>query len=153
MPHYGVTPDQTDAMLNWDWVERQMLEARSYWICTTRADGSPHAVPIWGAWVEGQFYFGTDRQSVTAKNIRCDNRVVIHLESGDDTVIFEGHLIEAQVSEFTQSAIDATFHKKYGLDPELDESDALIYQLVQRKVMAWLERDYPATATYWLFDL
>lgn len=30
MPRYGVMPDKVDAMLTWDWVERQMTDARSY---------------------------------------------------------------------------------------------------------------------------
>ena len=153
MPHYGIDAEKTDAMMTWDWVKGQLTEARNYWVCTTRRDGSPHAVPIWGAWVEGSLYFGTDRQSLKAANIRRDNRVVIHLESGDDTVIFEGKLVAAQVSASRQNAIDAAFRTKYDFDPELDEVDALSYQLIPRKVMAWLESDYPATATNWLFDV
>ena len=143
MPHYGIAPDQTDAMLTWDWAESQLTEARNYWICATRRDGSPHAVPIWGTWVERNLYFGTDRQSLKAANIRRDNRVVIHLESGDDTVIFEGKLVEAQISESTQDAIDAAYRQKYGFDPELGEEDALTYQLIPRKVMAGLKAITP----------
>lgn len=153
MPHYGIDPEQTERMLSWDWVERQMTEARSYWVSSTRADGRPHAVPIWGVWIEGYFYFGSDRNSVKAENISRDNRVVIHLESGDETVIFEGKLVKAQAPEPIQKAIDAAYSEKYGFDPELGEADALTYQLIPRKVMAWLERDYPTTATYWLFDV
>ncbi len=153
MPHYGVMPDQKDGMLTWDWVDRQMTQSRNYWIATTQPDGRPHVVPIWGAWVEGSFYFGTDKLSVKARNIRRDNRVVIHLESGDDTVILEGRLVKAQVSAELQKQIDDAFVQKYELDPELDEDGALVYCLLPRKVMAWLESDYPATVTYWLFDV
>lgn len=153
MPHYGVMPDQKDGMLTWDWVDRQMTESRNYWIATTQPDGSPHVVPIWGAWVEGSLYFGTDKLSVKARNIRRDNRVVIHLESGDDTVILEGSVSEAQVSADLQKKVDDVFAQKYDFDPELDEDGVLFYCLSSRKVMAWLESDYPATATYWLFDV
>ncbi|MCY3780701.1 MAG: pyridoxamine 5'-phosphate oxidase family protein [Chloroflexi bacterium] len=153
MPHYGILPDRVDAMLTWDWVERQMTEARSYWICSACPDGRPHSVPVWGAWVDGALYFGTDKQSIKARNIRRDNRVVIHLESGDETVIFEGTVIEAQVSKSMQKRIGECYIEKYVLDPELDESGALLFRLVPQKVMAWLEKDYPATATYWLFDV
>ena len=152
MPHYGVLPAATDGMLTWDWVEHQMTEARNYWVCTVRADGPPHCVPVWGAWISGCFFFGTDTNSVKAANIRRDNRVVIHLESGDDTVIFEGALVEANPSTALQETLGTTFVSKYGFDPELDGSDVLMYRIVPNKVMAWLESDYPATATYWLFD-
>ncbi len=153
MPDYGVLPNQTDGMLTWDWVERRMTDARNYWISTVRPNGRPHATPIWAVWVEGRLYFGTDRQSVKAKNLRRNNHVAIHLESGDDTVIFEGALVEADVSRETQDAIDAEYTRKYGFHPQLEEEGTVLYCLVPRKVMAWQEKDFPATATYWLFDV
>ena len=153
MPDYGVLPNQTDGMLTWDWVERRMTDARNYWISTVRPDGRPHATPIWAVWVKGRLYFGTDRQSVKAKNFRRNNHVAIHLESGDDTVIFEGALVEADVSRETQDSIDAEYTRKYGFHPQLEEEGTVLYCLVPRKVMAWQEKDFPATATYWLVDV
>lgn len=152
MPHYGVMPEQVDAMLTWDWVDRQMQEAHNYWVCTVCADGRPHSVPVWGAWVDGVLYFGTDRQAVKARNIARDSRVVVHLGSGDETVIFEGHAELAQVSDEQLKRITQRYIEKYKLDPELADSDDLLLCLIPSKVMAWLEKDYPATATYWLFD-
>ena len=152
MPHYGVMPDQVDAMLSWDWVDERMHEARNYWVCSVCADGRPHSVPVWGAWVDGVLYFGTDRQAVKARNIARDSRVVLHLDSGDETVIFEGRAAEAQVSAEQMQRIGERYVEKYELDPELAETDSLLLSLTPRKVMAWLEMDYPATATYWLFD-
>ncbi|MDE2749771.1 MAG: pyridoxamine 5'-phosphate oxidase family protein [Chloroflexota bacterium] len=153
MPNYGVMPDATDAMLSWDWVERQMHEARNYWICSVCADGRPHSVPVWGAWVDGVLYFGTDRQSVKARNIARDNRVVVHLDSGEETVIIEGDIVEAQIPETLLKRISERYIEKYALDPKLDDSGDLLLQLAPAKVMAWRERDYPATATCWLFDV
>ena len=152
MPHYGVDPAAVDGMLAWDWVVGQMREARSYWVCSVRADGRPHAVPVWGAWLNGAFYFGTDSKSVKAANIRRDPRVVIHLDSGDDVVILEGEPALAVLSAESTSALDALYTEKYGLSPELETSPSLVYQLRLRKVMAWRERDFPASATSWLFD-
>lgn len=151
MPNYGVLPDQTEAMLPWDWVDRQMREARNYWICTVRADGRPHSVPVWGAWVDGVLYLGTDKHSVKARNIARDSRVVVHLDSGDETVILEGRLVKAEVSESQLRRISEGYIEKYALDPKLEEADDLLLRLAPTKVMAWLEKDYPATATYWRF--
>ena len=109
-------------------------------------------MPVWGVWVAGNLYFGTDKTSVKARNIGRDQRVVIHLESGDDTVIFEGELVLADAPKSLQDEIDAEYMRKYELDPAMDDTGVLQFQLVPRKVMAWLESDYPATATYWLFD-
>ncbi len=152
MPQYGVMPDQVEAMLTWDWVDRQMRAARNYWICSVRADGRPHSVPVWGAWVDGLLYFGTDRQAVKARNIARDSRVVVHLDSGDETVIVEGRAKIAQVPAAQLQRISQCYIEKYELDPALAESDNLLLCLIPSKVMAWLEKDYPATATYWLFD-
>jgi len=54
------------------------------------ADGLPHAVPVWGVWVDGALYFGTDRRSRKARNLATNQGAVVHLESGDDAVILEG---------------------------------------------------------------
>ncbi len=153
MPHYGVMPDEVSAMLTWDWVDRQMQAARNYWVSSVCGDGRPHSVPVWGAWVGGCLYFGTDKNSVKARNIARDNRVVAHLESGDDTVIFEGRAVQAQVSDEQLKTISDRYVEKYKLEPQLEDSGSLILRLLPRRVMAWLERNYPATATYWLFDV
>ena len=153
MPNYGVMPDDVDAMLTWDWVDQQMHSAHNYWVCSVCADGRPHSVPVWGAWFKDNLYFGTDKNSVKARNIARDNRVVVHLDSGDETVIFEGRVVEAKVSGALLKKITARYVEKYVLDPELEDSGDMLLRLLPEKVMAWLERDYPATATYWLFDV
>ena len=153
MPSYGVLPDQSEAMLTWDWVEAQMLGARNYWLCTTCGDGKPHAEPIWGVWIESCFYFSTGKNSVKARNIRGDNRVVLHLESGDETLIFEGILAESNENASMQAAIVSAYVDKYDISLDAEDLDAIQYRLQPRKVMAWLESDFPATATYWLFDV
>lgn len=152
MPQYGVMPDQLDGMLDWYWVDQQMRAARNYWICSTRPDGRPHSVPVWGVWVEGGIYFGSERNSVKARNIARDNRVALHLDSGDETVIFEGRAVEALVSPARLKKLNERYVEKYAINPELEDSDGLLLQLLPAKVMAWLEKDYPATATAWLFD-
>ena len=153
MPHYGVMPDKVDAMLTWDWVEERLHEAHKYWVCSVRADSRPHCVPVWGAWVEGTLYFGTDRKSVKARNFARENRIVLHLDSGDEAVIIEGNVVEAKVSQPLLKRIGERYIEKYVLDPELEDSGDLLLCVIPQKVMAWLESDYPATATYWLFDV
>ena len=150
MPHYGVHVDSA-GMLSWEWVAQQMQAARNYWVCSARADGRPHAAPVWGAWFEGVFTFGTDRNAVKAANIRRDPRAIIHSESGDDVVILEGELSAVKLPAVSIAALDAIYTQKYGFSPELDAPDTLLFQLQPRKVLAWQEKDFPATATCWLF--
>src|SRR5881398_218114 len=93
---YGIASG-ADGQLPWSWVERECARARNFWVCTTRADGRPHAMPVWGLWLGspgdvlgGSLAFSTDPTSLKARNLLRDPRIVIHLESGDDVVILEG---------------------------------------------------------------
>ena len=58
----------------------------------------------------------------------------MHLESGDETVIFEGILSETVPRASLQAAITQVYVDKYDLDPSLDEGDAVQYRLEPRKV-------------------
>ena len=39
----------------WSAVRDKLAASRNYWVSTTRADGSPHAAPIWGVWHQRRF--------------------------------------------------------------------------------------------------
>src|SRR5512142_2560130 len=61
-PRYAV-PDTAVGALPWEWVEAQLTRARNYWVCTARPDGRPHAMPVWGLWLDGAVVFSTDPTS------------------------------------------------------------------------------------------
>src|SRR5437879_1333607 len=85
------TPKGTKAeFLPWEWTTERIKRSHNYWICTTRPDGRPHAVPVWGVWVEDALYFSTDPNSRKAKNLAASPAISVHLESGDEVVILEG---------------------------------------------------------------
>ncbi|HKV44561.1 MAG TPA: pyridoxamine 5'-phosphate oxidase family protein [bacterium] len=48
--------------------------ARNHWVGTTCPDGSPHAVPVWGVWLAGIFYFATSRLFRKGRNLAEDPR-------------------------------------------------------------------------------
>jgi Pyridoxamine 5'-phosphate oxidase len=72
--------------------EDRLTKSRNYWICTTRPDGRPHSIPVWGFWFEGALYFGTARSTRKSRNLAHNPAISVHLESGDDVVILEGML-------------------------------------------------------------
>ena len=81
-PGYKVPADGSGAeLLPWSWAEERLVSARSYWICTTRADGRPHAMPVWGVWLDGGLWFSTGRSSQKARNLARSAAVVVHPES------------------------------------------------------------------------
>jgi nitroimidazol reductase NimA-like FMN-containing flavoprotein (pyridoxamine 5'-phosphate oxidase superfamily) len=152
MPGYGIDRAQTEKMLTWEWVSEQMLNSRNYWICSTKPDGKPHAVPVWGVWLNEKLYFGTGRNSRKAKNLALNPEVVVHLESGDKTVIFEGVLEEVtDLAEYQAllKPLNAKYKMEFPLDPDPNN---ITYILKPRLVMAWLEMDFLNTATRFHFD-
>ena len=100
------------ALLSWDYVDSRMRDALNYWIASAGVDGRPHAVPIWGAWLEDVFYFvGTGRK---IRNLRANPQAVVHLESGDDVILIEGRFEELRrpSRELLQN-VDEAFVRKY----------------------------------------
>jgi hypothetical protein len=136
--------------LPWEQVVEWLTASRNYWVCSTRPDGRPHAMPVWGLWLEGAVYFSTGRTSQKGRNLAANPAVVIHLESGDDTVILEGVVAEVTDKEVLARFADA-YETKYDFRPDVDDADGLYYKLHARKALAWRERDFPESATRWRF--
>lgn len=150
MEGYGL-PTDGKGMLEWKAVSRQLLKSRNYWIATTRPDGLPHTVPVWGVWLDGALYFGTDRRSRKARNLATNRGTVIHLESGDDAVILEG-VAEEIADRSAIRRIDAAYLAKYKMRLTEAPGELVIYVFRPRVALAWRERDFPRGATRWRFQ-
>lgn len=137
-------------LLTWTWVTDRLASARNYWLGTTRPDGRPHSMPVWGLWLDEKFYFSTGRGSRKARNLAVNSDVVIHLESGDEAVILEGWLEKVHDAAKLVIYADA-YKKKYGFRPDPEDPGSLTYRLYPRAAFAWLESDFPKTATRWQF--
>jgi hypothetical protein len=148
-PAYGIGRDESEAgeLLPWSTVEEWLRASRNYWVCTTRADGRPHAKPVWGIWIEGMLVFSTAPASVTGRNLQRDRRTVIHGESGDETVILEGQVqpLDEELFERFADAYDA----KYDYRPPATGEPP--WALRPDKVLSWTEAEFPSTATRWSF--
>src|ERR1700748_2060743 len=110
----------------WDDVERALRAARSYWLCTTRADGRPHAMPVWGVWLAGALWFGTGRVSIKGRNLARDPRAVVHLESGDDVVVLEGE-VELPAERDKLERFVELYEQKYGERIDVPETNRGIF--------------------------
>lgn len=145
MQDYGIN-QSTQGLMSWEWVDKQMALSRNYWICSTRADGRPHAAPVWGVWHEGALYFGSSPTSQKARNIARQPEIVVHLESGDDTVILEGRVVEER-DPARIAPVDKLYAAKY---PPFDPTPSAAYMVLRpHTALAWLEKDFPNTATRW----
>lgn len=127
-----------------------------YWIATTRPDGRPHSMPVWGVWVDGALWFGTYGQKV--RNLAHEPYAVAHVESGEDVAIVEGP-VERLAFPDAPAAVAAAFREKY-VDPTTGEpfelqaavesgQDAALYVLRPHVGHAWVEGAYLKTQTRW----
>lgn len=147
-PAYGISADPRSG--EWSEIAGKIEASRNYWICTTRKDGRPHAMPVWGVWLDGALYFSTDPNSVKGRNLRRTGQVVVHLESGDDAVIIEG-TIEQVTDRATLTAFADVYNTKYQFRPDPDDPNGLTVRVVPSVANTWLERDFPNSATRWEF--
>jgi pyridoxine/pyridoxamine 5'-phosphate oxidase len=134
-------------MLPWEWALVHLRESRNYWVSTVRPDGAPHAMPVWGVMLDETVYFGTNPTSRKGRNLVRDPRVVVHTESGDECVILEGVVEAVDVDDRIADA----FETKYDWRPKGD-GDSAWYRVRARVAYAWLEKEYPRTATRFVFD-
>lgn len=147
-PLYSVSKD-AKGLLRWNDVTDQISKSRNYWICTTRADGRPHAMPVWGFWLDGAVVFGTARDTLKARNLAANPNVVVHLESGDDVVILEC-VAEQNKSAALIKRLNPICRKKYKM-PLMVVPESVLYIARPKVALAWREHDFPTSATRWKF--
>jgi hypothetical protein len=63
--------------------------ARTTWLTTINADGSPHMTAVGALWMDGTFWFQTGATR-KARNVSLDPRCSIALSIRDADVVFEG---------------------------------------------------------------
>jgi len=149
-PLYGLKHRQQ--YLPFSHAEKRLKKSRNYWICTSRPDGRPHSIPVWGFWMDGAVYFGTAQSSRKARNLAHNPAVSIHLDSGDDVVILEGKAVEVDLSDKSiLKMLDAASRAKYKM-PLTVMPGSVVYSVKPRTVLAWTEKDFPNNATRWKFD-
>jgi nitroimidazol reductase NimA-like FMN-containing flavoprotein (pyridoxamine 5'-phosphate oxidase superfamily) len=152
LPHvpalYGLKPRKQ--YLPWTHVRKRLASAHNYWICTTRPDGRPHSIPVWGFFFDDTLYFGTGRSTRKARNLVQNPALSIHLESGDDVVILEGTAKEVAESDKTTLAkLDSASRDKYKMPLMTIPNETVLYAVRPRVVLAWTERGFPKDATRW----
>jgi hypothetical protein len=105
-------------------------------------------MPVWGIWWDEGVLWSSAPSSVKARNLDRDPRVVVHLESGDETVILEGEVARKPIDD---AAADA-YGEKYGHRPDPSMTGRPWMHLVPQRAFAWREADYPHSATRFDWD-
>jgi pyridoxamine 5'-phosphate oxidase-like protein len=145
---YGISSD-SDGLLSWNYVNQEMERSRNYWVVSVRPDGRPHAAPVWGVWVDDALFFGTSDVSVKGRNLVADPRLVVHLESGDDVVIFEGTATREPLEPELHRRIVTAYAAKYDMAASELQGPEGWFRLRATTVLAWHENDFVHSATRW----
>ena len=148
VPGYKFSARKT-GLLPWKWASDRLRKSRQYWIATTRPDGAPHLMVIWGVWLEESFWFSTGAASRKARNLSGNPRCAIGTDNAGEAVILEGTVesVEAQHPDFDKFA--TAYAKKYAWD--VREMAQPVYRLRASVGFGLFEKKFDQTATRWSF--
>lgn len=150
----AITPapaDEGEGLLPWSWARERLEQSHNYWVSTVNASGTPHAMPVWGLWLDDLFLFSTSTRSRKARNFARQPNCVITTEKADEAVIVEG-TVEAFDEEALLARFLAAYQAKYAW--KMDASFGPFWKLRPAKVFGFIEAGerFEATATRWRFD-
>ena len=151
-PADGAKPEPS--LLPWAWALERLVQARNYWVATTHPDGRPHAMPVWGIWLDQTLVFSTSDTSRKAKNLARDARCTITTEMADEAVIVEGlaSALALPADEDLLRRWVVAYRAKY--DWEMDPAQPGIFQVTPKVAFGFIERadQFATTATRWRFE-
>lgn len=152
---YGL-PETAEGQLTWGQVETRLRESQHYWIGSVRPDGRPHAVPRWGVWLEGRFWYDGAPTTRHTRNVEANPAVTLTLESGTEVVIVEGESHATRAEPEGLGARLAEAFGKYaeaGYSPTADswsgEDGGGLRVISPRRVLAWFA--FPQDCTRFTF--
>ena len=143
-----------EGSMTWTEVAGRLATARTYWLGSTTASGAPHAAPVWGVVTGETLYLYSERNTVRARNLAADPRVVVHLESGEDVLIVCG-VAEDLGPPAAVPAVVAALAAKYTRPedrqylPDRDPDFDVVWAIRPRSAMAWRLDDYAASQRRW----
>jgi PPOX class probable F420-dependent enzyme len=159
MPGYGV-PEVPDGMLPWSFAEERLATSHDYWLATTRPDGRPHVMPVWGAWTGGRLWFSTDQASRKARNLLADPRCTVTTDNALEPVVLDG-VAEPVTRRDAISAFADVLSRKYADEwlPEVYTVDffdgsvggGATYRVTPTSVFALDANQFTTSPTRWEF--
>ena len=155
MPGYGTLgPDQGSGLLPWSWAEQRLLASRNYWVASRWPEGRPHAMPVWGVWHDGAFWFSSSRGSRKVRNLAADPRCVVTTENAVEPVVIDG-IAEVVTDPGSLARMlvleNAKYHTNYGIEL-LDPAVNATIQVRPRWAFGLAEGDFTGSPTRWVFE-
>ena len=147
LPEGYAVPKDGEGMLPWSYARTRLEQAKNYWVCTASLDGRPHATPLWGVWLDEQFFFDGHPATRWGRNILANPAMSLHLESGNEVVIVEGMVEDvAEPDRALYQRVADAYEAKYDYRPP----DHGFFLLHPRTALGWTQ--FPGDMTRWTFD-
>jgi PPOX class probable F420-dependent enzyme len=154
MPGYGLLDDaQGTGLLPWSWAVERLERSHDYWVATSRPDGRPHVMPVWGVWLDGAIWFSSSAGSRKARNLAGNPHCAITTDNADEPVVIEGTAVLIQDLEAIAGFVAAT-NRKYKTDYSVDffnPSANACFRVRPTWAFGLTESDFTGSPTRWLF--
>jgi general stress protein 26 len=106
-------------------------------------------MPAWAVWLDGALYFDGSPETRRARNLAKNAAITVHLESGDQVVMFEGIPEPVRDSALLERFTDL-YEKKYNWRMDVSDPDTPILGLRPESVLAWdAKESFIDTAARW----
>jgi len=124
-------------------IDAFLEEQRTMSVATIGADGRPHVVAMWYAFVDGALCFWTFAKSQKIVNLRRDNRITCLVEDGDVYANLRGVelIARAQISDDEDEVLKfgVAESARYQNQPVSDAMVAAVKKMANKRVVVRLE--------------
>jgi general stress protein 26 len=142
----------------WDVVRQVLEDAELFWISTVRPDGRPHVTPLPAVWLDDALHFCTGAEEQKAVNLGRNPHCA--LTTGTNTwKVGLDVVVEATAARITDDALlrrlaeawetkyhgDWRFEVADGAFHHADGDEALVFELVEPKILAFAKGDFAQT--------
>lgn len=154
MPGYGIAgSDGGSGLLPWSWAVEQLVGSRNYWVSSVGVEGQPHAMPVWGVWLDDALWFSTGGRSRKARNLRHEPRCAVATQDPEQPVVLQGTAEIVRERDLLVTFLDAA-NAKYDSGMDLDFLDPdvnLTVRVPPIVVIGLREADFTGSPTRWTF--
>jgi hypothetical protein len=112
-------------VLDWADAVRRLTTGSTRWLTTLRPDGSPHVMPVFGAWSDPVVFVVSKASARKSRNLDADGRCVLTTDVDKVHLVVEGNASRV-LDEETLERASAAFEEVYGWTTTVagDELDA-----------------------------
>jgi Pyridoxamine 5'-phosphate oxidase len=103
----SIATNEVTTTTPWTDGRSQLAQAHRYWLCTVRADGRPHVMPLFGVWLDNELYFTANASTRKARNLAGDPRCVIAASGEGLDLIVEGEAVRVRDDATLRRVADA----------------------------------------------